>query len=296
MSAPCGALLYERVLRLGLVVSSRYCHAYMPVRIYFDVQESILATKRKHVIVAPAHRFPLPPHSLPLNPAPGASPTRQQPSRVFKTTVHPSATPAMPSSCVFFLPHFSSLGDARLATTTLRASLRLVPSLGSDDHAESPPSTPSCRINPPTAPFDPLPAPYFLFFSVLEPLLTFAGAGYAIFTPLPYYIALYPPSLLAPPTAKATHVAAIMAVRQLGSCFFLFALMGCVLLPAMRRTLEDRPTELETLVQAYLACLAAADLTVRPTQSETCGGFERPSHGSLSRYIAHRFHALRPRP
>ncbi|BGP02107.1 hypothetical protein NBRC10513v2_005755 [Rhodotorula toruloides] len=116
-------------------------------------------------------------------------------------------------------------------------------------------------VNSPTPCFDPLPSPYFLFFSVLEPLLTFAGAAYAIFTPLPYYIALYPPSLLAPPTAKSTHVAAIMVVRQLGSCFFLFALMGCVLLPAMRRTLKDRPAELETLVQAYLTCLAAADLT-----------------------------------
>ncbi|BGP34140.1 hypothetical protein JCM10296v2_005955 [Rhodotorula toruloides] len=116
-------------------------------------------------------------------------------------------------------------------------------------------------VNAPTRSFDPLPSPYFLFFSVLEPLLTFAGAAYAIFTPLPYYIALYPPSLLAPPTAKSTHVAATMVVRQLGSCFFLFALMGCVLLPAMRRTLEDRPEELEALVEAYLACLSAADLT-----------------------------------
>ncbi|BGO93698.1 hypothetical protein NBRC10512_006579 [Rhodotorula toruloides] len=116
-------------------------------------------------------------------------------------------------------------------------------------------------VDAPTSSFDPLPSPYFLFFSILEPLLTFAGAAYAIFTPLPYYIALYPPSLLAPPTAKSTHVAATMIVRQLGSCFFLFAMMGCVLLPAMRRTLKDRPEELELLVRAYLTCLAAADLT-----------------------------------
>ncbi|BGP26530.1 hypothetical protein JCM10295v2_005483 [Rhodotorula toruloides] len=116
-------------------------------------------------------------------------------------------------------------------------------------------------VESPTSPFDPLPSPYFLFFSVVEPLFTFAGAAYAIFTPLPYYVALYPASLLAPPNPKTTHVAATMVVRQLGSCFFLFALMGCVLLPAMRRMLKDRPAELETLVQAYLTCLAAADLT-----------------------------------
>ena len=53
-----------------------------------------------------------------------------------------------------------------------------------------------------------------------------------------------------------------MAVRQLGSCFFLFALMACVLLPAMQRTLRSQPEELEQLVRAYLMCLAAADLTV----------------------------------
>lgn len=162
-----------------------------------------------------------------------------------------------------------------------------IDALGADRTALSAPRS----VDAPTSSFDPLPSPYFLFFSILEPLLTFAGAAYAIFTPLPYYIALYPPSLLAPPTAKSTHVAATMIVRQLGSCFFLFAMMGCVLLPAMRRTLKDRPEELELLVRAYLTCLAAADLTVRLAQPRNASDPCLP----LLRITAHRLHTLRPR-
>ncbi|GAA5961949.1 hypothetical protein JCM8115_001623 [Rhodotorula mucilaginosa] len=110
---------------------------------------------------------------------------------------------------------------------------------------------------------DPLPSAYYVFFAVVEPLLTFAGAARAYFDSAQYFVELYPPKLaVAPPPQLATlHPAAAMAVRQLGSCFFLFALMACVLLPAMRRTLKSRPEELEQLVRAYLACLAAADLT-----------------------------------
>ncbi|GAA5986047.1 hypothetical protein JCM10908_006384 [Rhodotorula pacifica] len=108
---------------------------------------------------------------------------------------------------------------------------------------------------------DPLPTAYYIFFSVVEPLLTFAGAGRAYFDSTQYFLELYPHKLTAAPKLAGLHPAAPMAVRQLGSCFFLFALMGCVLLPAMRRTLKDQPTELERLVKAYLACLAAADLT-----------------------------------
>lgn len=109
---------------------------------------------------------------------------------------------------------------------------------------------------------DPLPSAYYLFFAVVEPLLTFAGAARAYFDSAQYFVELYPQKLALAPKVATLHPAAPMAVRQLGSCFFLFALMACVLLPAMRRTLKSQPEELEQLVGAYLACLAAADLTV----------------------------------
>ncbi|POY71622.1 hypothetical protein BMF94_5315 [Rhodotorula taiwanensis] len=108
---------------------------------------------------------------------------------------------------------------------------------------------------------DPLPKAYYLFFAVIEPLLTFAGAGRAYFDSARYFVELYPEDLVIAPKLASLHPAALMAVRQLGSCFFLFAMMACVLLPAMRRTLKNQPKELEQLVRAYLFCLAAADLT-----------------------------------
>ncbi|GAA5937534.1 hypothetical protein JCM1841_000210 [Sporobolomyces salmonicolor] len=107
----------------------------------------------------------------------------------------------------------------------------------------------------------PLPTPYYLFFSLLEPFLTYCGAAYAIFTPLPYFVSLFPASIIPAPLIKAVHPASIMATRQLGSCFFLFALMGSIMLPRVRKALEARPNEMELVVEAYLGCLAAADLT-----------------------------------
>ncbi|GAA6061090.1 hypothetical protein JCM10212_006291 [Sporobolomyces blumeae] len=108
---------------------------------------------------------------------------------------------------------------------------------------------------------DPLPRPYFYFFSIVEPLLTYIGAIYAIVTPTPYFVSLFPASILPAPVVKAIHPASIMATRQLGSCFFLFALMGSVMVPRVRTVLKSRPVELEEFVEAYLFCLAAADLT-----------------------------------
>ncbi|GAA5926123.1 uncharacterized protein JCM15063_000191 [Sporobolomyces koalae] len=107
---------------------------------------------------------------------------------------------------------------------------------------------------------DPLPRPYFLFFSILEPALTYIGAAYAVLTPSSYFSDLFPLSL-APRALVPLHPAAVMATRQLGSCFFLFALMGSFLLPRMRTVLKAHPHQLERLVETYLACLAAADLT-----------------------------------
>ncbi|KWU46044.1 hypothetical protein RHOSPDRAFT_32524 [Rhodotorula sp. JG-1b] len=108
---------------------------------------------------------------------------------------------------------------------------------------------------------DPLPSAYYVFFAVVEPLLTFVGAARAYFDSAQYFVELYPQKRAVAPELQTLHPAAAMAVRQLGSCFFLFALMACVLLPAMQRTLRSQPEELEQLVRAYLMCLAAADLT-----------------------------------
>ncbi|GAA5847655.1 hypothetical protein JCM3766R1_002440 [Sporobolomyces carnicolor] len=108
---------------------------------------------------------------------------------------------------------------------------------------------------------DPLPRAYFLFFAVVEPVLTYIGAAYAALTPVEYFVALFPPSLKRPPLASALHPASVMATRQLGSCFFLFALFGSVLLPTIRGSLRDQPEKLDQVCRAYLGCLALADLT-----------------------------------
>ncbi|GAA5832803.1 hypothetical protein JCM11251_005770 [Rhodosporidiobolus azoricus] len=112
--------------------------------------------------------------------------------------------------------------------------------------------------NPAAPGFDPLPRPYFLFFTLVEPFLTILGSLYAIFLPHTYYPSLHP-SFAAPPTSPP----AIMAIRQLGSCFFLFALFGAVLVPIVTKQLTGKgmDRELETIVKAYLGCLAAADVT-----------------------------------
>ncbi|BGP18424.1 hypothetical protein JCM10213_001671 [Rhodosporidiobolus nylandii] len=109
----------------------------------------------------------------------------------------------------------------------------------------------------PTHPLDPLPRSYFLFFTVLEPFLTILGSLYAIFRPATYFSSLFPPTLAPPPMED--HPASLMAVRQLGSCFFLFAILGATLLRVVNR--ESEPKAVEKVTRVYLACLAAADLT-----------------------------------
>ncbi|GAA6026028.1 hypothetical protein JCM11491_000361 [Sporobolomyces phaffii] len=106
---------------------------------------------------------------------------------------------------------------------------------------------------------DPLPRPYFVFFSVIEPALTYAGAIYAVVAPRVYFSSLFPRSLASVPSIA--HPAGVMATRQLGSCFFLFALFGSVLLPQMRTVLHPDARSFELFVETYLACLALADLT-----------------------------------
>ncbi|BGP42107.1 hypothetical protein JCM10450v2_006193 [Rhodotorula kratochvilovae] len=118
---------------------------------------------------------------------------------------------------------------------------------------------PRSSSNPAT---DPFPTPYFLFFAVLEPLLTLIGAAKAALFPAHFHSTLIPLTLGAPPLdPKAAHAATIMAVRQLGNTYGLVALIGAVLLPTLRRTLTDRPRELEAILRAYFCCLAFADVT-----------------------------------
>ncbi|KDE02633.1 hypothetical protein MVLG_06819 [Microbotryum lychnidis-dioicae p1A1 Lamole] len=108
---------------------------------------------------------------------------------------------------------------------------------------------------------DVFPLFYFHFFTFVEPLLTIFGSIYATFSPLQYFKELVPIAVASPPLDINVHRAGIMAVRQLGSCFFLIALVGSVFLRKMATTLKDQPQILESLVATYLWCLAVADLT-----------------------------------
>lgn len=117
----------------------------------------------------------------------------------------------------------------------------------------------------PRPPFDPFPAPYFLFFAGVEPFLTIIGALKAVLFPAHFHSTLVPASLAPLLEPKTAHAASIMAVRQLGNTYGLLALVASVVLPTMRHTLAGRPAELEACLRAYLVCLAVADVTVRPS-------------------------------
>ncbi|KAM0753356.1 hypothetical protein T439DRAFT_323993 [Meredithblackwellia eburnea MCA 4105] len=107
--------------------------------------------------------------------------------------------------------------------------------------------------------FDPFPPAYKVFFATVEPLLTAIGVFKAVFTPLTYHKELIPPSVAAIPLN--VHPASVMSVRQLGSCFFLLALMATFLLRTIHSTLASQPVLLEKVIYTYLWCLAVADLT-----------------------------------
>lgn len=107
--------------------------------------------------------------------------------------------------------------------------------------------------------FDPFPPSYEFFFTTLEPALTFAGAVFAILSPVTYHQKLIPTAIA--PLALDVHPASLMGVRQLGSCFLLFALLATFLLRTIHSSLRTQPILLERIVKRYLVCLAAADLT-----------------------------------
>ncbi|TNY21153.1 hypothetical protein DMC30DRAFT_446386 [Rhodotorula diobovata] len=114
------------------------------------------------------------------------------------------------------------------------------------------------RLSVPSHPF---PRPYFVFFAGVEPFLTIIGAAKAVIWPAHFHSTLIPTSLAPPLVPKAAHAATVMAVRQLGNTYGLLALVAAVVLPTMRRTLADKPADLEACLRAYLGCLAFADVT-----------------------------------
>ncbi|KAK4057019.1 hypothetical protein OIO90_001919 [Microbotryomycetes sp. JL221] len=130
-----------------------------------------------------------------------------------------------------------------------------------------------------------LPPPYYVFFTLVEPGLTVGGVVYAVFQPVAYLDSLVPPST--PLLQTGSHVIdkvfkphatqnAIMATRQLGSCFFLLALLASVCFKSICHQLDPvkikhdsqglkdvviQHQKFETIVANYLWCLAVADLT-----------------------------------
>ncbi|KAM0790580.1 hypothetical protein ACM66B_004447 [Microbotryomycetes sp. NB124-2] len=133
-----------------------------------------------------------------------------------------------------------------------------------------------------------LPKPYRLFFTVMEPALTVGGVVYSVLTPRQYLQDLVPKAVAGTRMREVIKESqsAVMAVRQLGSCFFLLALLASIHFRSIctqfdpnssvdaitnlkddrrRQTTEQdqvrKQQKFETVVESYLFCLALADLT-----------------------------------
>ena len=106
-------------------------------------------------------------------------------------------------------------------------------------------------------------------------LAAVAGVIFAVFDPLKYHKDLIPISVARTPVD--VHPASLMAVRQLGSCFFLLALFATFLLRAIHRNLSSQPVLLERLIASYLWCLATADVTHMQDNSAQKTMFETDS-------------------
>ncbi|KAK4052487.1 hypothetical protein OIV83_002289 [Microbotryomycetes sp. JL201] len=121
-----------------------------------------------------------------------------------------------------------------------------------------------------------LPAPYRLFFTIVEPGLTVGGVVYAVLSPHDYLQQLVPAS---PTNSKLENILvrddqnAVMAVRQLGSSSIHFRSICTLFDPTLTTEQQTKPTrqseqtkrqhqqKFETVVHGYLLCLALADLT-----------------------------------
>lgn len=73
---------------------------------------------------------------------------------------------------------------------------------------------------PPEPVDDPLPFPFDIFFTIVEPALTIGGAIWAWFGPVNYHESLIPETVVPKPSTMGVdpHTSTVMAVRQLGNC------------------------------------------------------------------------------
>ncbi|GHJ89322.1 hypothetical protein NliqN6_5724 [Naganishia liquefaciens] len=106
-----------------------------------------------------------------------------------------------------------------------------------------------------------LPAAYYYFFFLVEPLLTLAGAAYAIFLPATYGRELLPRGLETFSDAVGHGIRGRLLVGCLGNCFFLLAMISLSLFPILKTELGHLPILQEKLVRALLMPLAIADIT-----------------------------------
>jgi len=106
-----------------------------------------------------------------------------------------------------------------------------------------------------------LSSPFYQFFVYVEPFLSLCGGLYAWFIPSMYHRELLPTGMLASLKAPlSTHQADIMAIRQLGNCYFLLAIISFNVLPAIVKA--NIPLRLEIAVlRTFFGVLAVADLT-----------------------------------
>ncbi|KIR63776.1 hypothetical protein I312_105272 [Cryptococcus bacillisporus CA1280] len=105
-----------------------------------------------------------------------------------------------------------------------------------------------------------LPAPYFYFFWLLEPILTVAGGVSAIYDPISFGGNTLPRNIERATLKMGNTVRGQIVVSELGSCFLLLAMISFSLFYLFKKHLDDKPVLQEKLVKGLLIPLAIADL------------------------------------
>ncbi|UOH83946.1 hypothetical protein LQV05_006684 [Cryptococcus neoformans] len=115
-----------------------------------------------------------------------------------------------------------------------------------------------------------LPAPYFYFFWLLEPILTVAGGVSAIYDPISFGGNTIPRNIERATLKMGSTVRGQIVVSELGSYvygvssgytgFMLLAMISFSLFYIFKKHLEDKPVLQEKLVKGLLIPLAIADL------------------------------------
>ncbi|KIR79289.1 hypothetical protein I305_02128 [Cryptococcus gattii E566] len=105
-----------------------------------------------------------------------------------------------------------------------------------------------------------LPAPYFYFFWLLEPILTVAGGISAIYDPISFGGNMLPRNIERATLKMGNTVRGQIVVSELGSCFMLLAMISFSLFYLFKKHLDDKPVLQEKLVKGLLIPLAIADL------------------------------------